>query len=247
MPTQEPTPRPDGRALNQLRPVTLTRGWAKHAEGSCLAEFGDTKVLCTASIETTVPNWMRHTGSGWLTAEYGMLPRSTGSRHQRDSTRARPDGRTIEIQRLIGRSLRSVIDLRALGERTIVIDCDVLQADGGTRTAAITGAWVALYEALRHLQTTMNLRKMPLEHHITAVSVGIVHKQELLDLSYVEDSKAAVDMNVVMTEQNRLIEVQAGGEGQTFARAELERLLDLAQLGIEVLVPLQKAAVQDLL
>lgn len=246
MANPEPTPRHDGRALNQLRPVTLTRGWAKHAEGSCLAEFGDTKVLCTASVESTVPGWMRHTGSGWLTAEYGMLPRSTGSRHQRDATRARPDGRTIEIQRLIGRSLRSVVDLRALGERTIIIDCDVLQADGGTRTAAITGAWVALYEALHGLQKTANLRKSPLTQHVTAVSVGIVNKQEMLDLSYVEDSKAAVDMNVVMTAQNRLIEVQAGGEGQTFSREELNRLLDLAQLGIDHLVPLQQAAVKDI-
>ncbi|MBV9864477.1 MAG: ribonuclease PH [Abitibacteriaceae bacterium] len=246
MPSPETTRR-DGRAPNQMRPVTLTRSWAKHAEGSCLVEFGDTKVICTASIENSVPAFMRNTGSGWVTAEYGMLPRSTGSRKQRDSTRGKPDGRTIEIQRLIGRTLRSVIDLRAVGERTITLDCDVLQADGGTRTAAITGAWVALCEALCGLRDKEKLRKLPLEHHVTAVSVGIVGKQEVLDLPYEEDSRAAVDMNVVMTETGRLIEVQAGGEGQTFNREQLNRLLDLAQIGIDYLVPLQQEAVKDIL
>jgi ribonuclease PH len=240
-------PRRDGRAPDQMRPVTLTRGWAKYAEGSCLAEFGDTKVLCTASVESSVPGWLRHSDTGWVTAEYGMLPRSTGSRNQRDATRSRPDGRTIEIQRLIGRSLRSVVNLRALGERTIIVDCDVLQADGGTRTAAITGAWVALCEAMCQLRKESKIRGMPLTSNVAAISVGIVGKQELLDLAYEEDSRAAVDMNVVMTEQGRLIEVQAGGEGQTFTRAELGRLLELAKIGTDLLVPLQNEAVKDIL
>ncbi len=241
-------PRRDGRAPDQMRPVTLTRGWAKYAEGSCLAEFGDTKVLCTASVESTVPGWLRNSDTGWVTAEYGMLPRSTGSRNQRDATRSRPDGRTIEIQRLIGRSLRSVVNMRALGERTIVIDCDVLQADGGTRTTAITGAWVAVCEAICRLRADGLVRTMPLSYHVAAVSVGIVDKQELLDLCYQEDSRAAVDMNVVMTDQGRLIEVQATGEGQnTFTRSQLDSLLDLAATGINSLVALQKQAVQDIL
>jgi ribonuclease PH len=240
-------PRRDGRAPDQMRPVTLTRGWAKYAEGSCLAEFGDTKVLCTATVESTVPGWLRNSDTGWVTAEYGMLPRSTGSRNQRDANRSRPDGRTIEIQRLIGRSLRSVVNLRALGERTIIVDCDVLQADGGTRTAAITGSWVALCEAICQLRAQSKVRGMPLANNVAAISVGIVGKQELLDLAYEEDSRAAVDMNVVMTEQGRLIEVQAGGEGQTFTRAELGRLLELAKIGTDLLVPLQNEAVKDIL
>lgn len=239
--------RRDGRAFNQLREVKLTRGWAKHAEGSCLIEFGDTKVLCTASIENTVPPFLRNSGSGWVTAEYGMLPRATGTRRQRDGSRGKPDGRTIEIQRLIGRSLRSVVDVRMLGERTIYIDCDVLQADGGTRTASITGAWVALCEALNVLKKDGVFRRIPIQHHVTAISVGIVNKQELLDLNYEEDSRAAVDMNVVMTESGRLIEVQAGGEGQTFSREELDRLIALAQAGIDSLVPMQREAVKDIL
>jgi ribonuclease PH len=239
--------RRDGRAPGQIRPVRLTRGWAKHAEGSCLTEFGDTKVICTATVETNVPPWMRNTGSGWVTAEYGMLPRSTNTRHQRDGGRGKPDGRTVEIQRLIGRSLRSVIDMRLLGERTIMVDCDVLQADGGTRTASITGAWVALCEALGKLRDDGTFRRLPLKQHVTAISVGLVGKQELLDLTYEEDSRADVDMNVVMTETGRLIEVQAGGEGATFSREELDRLLALAQAGIDQLVPAQREAVKDIL
>ncbi|HVF10051.1 MAG TPA: ribonuclease PH [Abditibacteriaceae bacterium] len=238
--------RNDGRAFNAMRPVRLTRSWAKYAEGSCLVEIGDTRVLCTASIDNTVPRWMQNSNSGWVTAEYGMLPRATGSRNQRDAARGRPDGRTIEIQRLIGRSLRCGIDLRALGQRMITIDCDVLQADGGTRCAAITGGWVALYEALARLRTDATLRGMPLAHNVAAISVGTVAGQELLDLNYAEDSKAAVDMNVVMTEKGRLISVQAGGEGETFSQDELDRLLELARAGIDQLVAQQNEAVRDI-
>jgi len=239
--------RHDGRALNEMRLVKLTRGWAKYAEGSCLVEIGDTKVLCTASIDTTVPRWMQNSNSGWVTAEYGMLPRATGSRNQRDAARGRPDGRTIEIQRLIGRSLRCGINLKALGQRMITIDCDVLQADGGTRCAAITGGWVALYEALARLRADSTLRAMPLKHNVAAISVGTVAGQEMLDLNYPEDSKAAVDMNVVMTEDGRLISIQAGGEEETFAQDELSRLLELAKAGIARLVQQQNEAVKDIL
>ncbi len=238
--------RPDNRAPDALRPVRLTRGWAKYAEGSCLVEFGDTKVLCTASIDSNVPAWLRNSGTGWLTAEYGMLPRATGKRNQRDATRGKPDGRTIEIQRLIGRSLRAAINMKTLGERTITIDCDVLQADGGTRTAAITGAWVALCEALSKLKNDGILRAWPLTEQVAAVSVGIVNERELLDLRYAEDSRASVDMNVVMTATGRLIEVQASGEGATFSVEELGRLVTLAQIGIGELTKLQQEAVKDI-
>jgi ribonuclease PH len=192
-----------------------------------------------------VPGWLRNSGSGWVTAEYGMLPRATGSRNQRDAARNRPDGRTIEIQRLIGRSLRGAINLRALGERSIVVDCDVLQADGGTRTAAITGAWVALREAIGTLRRDGVVNGQPLQGNVAAISVGIVGRQELLDLAYEEDSRASVDMNVIMTGDGRLIEVQAAGEGQTFTRAELGRLIELAKIGIDQIVPLQNEAVRD--
>lgn len=239
-------PRNDGRAPDQLRPITFTRGWAPHAEGSCLAEFGGTRVLCTATVENTVPAWLRNSGTGWVTAEYGMLPRATHSRNQRDGSRNRPDGRTIEIQRLIGRSLRGAINMRTLGERSIVVDCDVLQADGGTRTAAICGAWVALREAIAGLRRDNLVHGQPLQGNIAAISVGIVGRQELLDLSYEEDSRAGVDMNVVMTEQGRLVEVQAAGEGQTFTRAELGRLIELAKIGIDQIVALQNEATKDL-
>ena len=238
-------PRLDGRAPDQIRPVRLTPRWAKHAEGSCLAEFGDTKVLCTASVESHVPGWLRNTGSGWVTAEYGMLPRATGSRNQRDGARNRPDGRSIEIQRLIGRSLRGAINLKALGERSIVVDCDVLQADGGTRCAGICGAWVALRGAVDGLRESGAINSQPMQSPVAAISVGIVGRQELLDLAYSEDSRATLDMNVVMTEGGRLIEVQAGGEGQTFTRAELGRLLELAKIGIDQIIPLQLEAVRD--
>lgn len=239
-------PRIDGRLNDQLRPVRLTRGWAKNAEGSCLVEFGETRVLCTATIEHLVPVWKRGGGSGWLTAEYGMLPRATGKRTLRDGSRHKPDGRTIEIQRLVGRSLRAGIDLDALGERTVILDCDVLQADGGTRCAAITGAWVALAEALIGLRNSGKLRQLPLPFNVAAVSVGIAEGQEMLDLCYHEDAQAAVDMNVVMTGDGRLIEVQASGEGATFTRAEMGRMLELAKIGIDELVALQQAAVADI-
>ena len=242
--------RNDGRAPDALRPVRLPRGWAKPAEGSCLVEFGDTKVICTASVEKGVPQWMRGQGTGWVTAEYGMLPRSTGSRMYRPETRPRPDGRQIEIQRLIGRALRAVVNTRGLGERTVWIDCDVLQADGGTRTAAITGAWVALREALAGLSSGNTLgsqmAQKALTNQVAAVSVGIVGGKELLDLNYEEDSKADVDMNVIMTGDGKLIEVQAAGEGQTFERAQLDRLMDLAQTGIQQLIEAQAEAVRDL-
>ncbi|HEX8550762.1 MAG TPA: ribonuclease PH [Abditibacteriaceae bacterium] len=247
-------PRIDGRAPDQLRPVRLTRSWAKNAEGSCLVEFGDTKVLCTASVENGVPQWLRGSGTGWVTAEYGMLPRSTGSRMQREGTRPRPDGRTVEIQRLIGRALRAVVNTRALGEKTIWLDCDVLQADGGTRTAAITGAWVALREALAVVAargTNQNnlgaqMIQKAITNQVAAISVGIAGRQELLDLCYEEDSRAAVDMNVIMTADGRLVEVQAAGEGQTFTRAELGRLIELAKIGIDQLIVAQNDAVRDL-
>jgi len=239
-------PRVDGRSPDQIRPAKFTRGWAKYAEGSCLVEMGETKVLCTASVDHNVPAWRRGMESGWVTAEYGMLPRATHTRTQRDATRSRPDGRTIEIQRLIGRSLRAVVDMRELGTRTVMVDCDVLQADGGTRCAAISGAWVAMYEAFCRLRADGHVRKIPLSGNVAAISVGVVGRQELLDLAYEEDSRAAVDMNVVMTEQGRLIEVQASGEGQTFTRAELGRLLELAKHGVDSLVALQNEAIKDL-
>ena len=239
-------PRPDNRADDALRPVRLTRGWAKHAEGSCLIEFGDTKVLCTASVDNGVPPWLRNSGTGWVTAEYGMLPRATGTRTQRESSRGKPDGRTIEIQRLIGRSLRAVMDMKALGERSITLDCDVLQADGGTRTAAITGAWVALCEALAKIKRDGALRAWPLQDQVAAISVGIVGGRELLDLRYVEDSRASVDMNVVMTAHGQFIEVQATGEGATFSREELNRLITLSQIGIGELCQMQRETVSDI-
>ncbi len=238
--------RVDGRTHDQIRPVKLTRGWAKHAEGSCLIEWGDTKVLCTASVESFVPQWIKGTGKGWLTAEYAMLPRSTGSRKPRDIAKLKMDGRSVEIQRLIGRSLRSVVDLKMLGERMITVDCDVLQADGGTRCASITGAWVAVYEALAKLQEKKTIRDNPMRRNVTAVSLGLVGEKLLLDLNYVEDSAAAVDMNVIMTNGGRLIEVQAGGEGQTFSREQLDQLLQLAEVGIDQLMPLQDEAVKGL-
>lgn len=239
--------RSDNRCPDELRNVQLTRSWARHAEGSCLIELGATKVLCTASIEETVPPWMRNTGKGWVTAEYGMLPRSTHSRKTRDGRkRAGADGRSVEIQRLIGRSLRAVVDMEALGERQVIIDCDVLQADGGTRCAAITGGWIALREALLQLEEEGLLEKNPLTHNVAAISVGLVDGAELLDLPYEEDGRAEVDMNVVMNSAGELIEVQATGEGQTFSRKQLNRLLDLAETGIIQLIGLQNACFTNL-
>ncbi len=231
--------RSDKRRADQLRPIKLTPAWARHAEGSCLIEIGATKVLCTASVEENVPNWMRNSGKGWVTAEYGMLPRSTHSRKPRDAGRSRPDGRGVEIQRLIGRSLRAVVDMRALGERQIVVDCDVLQADGGTRCAAITGGWVALSQAILTLQNKGILDKSPIIGNVAAISVGLVAGQAVLDLPYHEDSNAEVDMNVVMDGSGQLIEVQATGENTTFSRAQMNELLDLAESGIRELIELQ--------
>ena len=234
--------RPSNRSPDQLRPISFSRGYTQHAEGSVLVEFGATRVLCTASVEERVPPFLRGAGSGWITAEYGMLPRATGERMQREAARGRQGGRTLEIQRLIGRSLRAAADLKALGERTITLDCDVIQADGGTRTASITGAWVALCDALTSLQHHGALASSPIRHQIAAVSVGIYQGVPVLDLDYAEDSAAETDMNVVMNGDGGLIEVQGTAEGHPFSRAELAALLDLAQAGIEQILGAQRAA-----
>ncbi len=234
--------RPDGRSPDQLRPVRFTRDYTSHAEGSVLAEFGATRVLCTASVESGVPHFLRNSGRGWLTAEYGMLPRATHTRTAREAARGRQAGRTQEIQRLIGRSLRACIDLGTLGERTITIDCDVLQADGGTRTAAITGGYVALADAVERLVTRGQLARNPLHGQIAAVSVGIVGGRAVLDLDYAEDADAETDMNVVMNSGGAFIEVQGTAEGHAFRREELGSLLDLAAAGIAELCRLQLAA-----
>jgi ribonuclease PH len=230
--TSDAPGRPDGRGPGDLRPIRIDVGFIGSADGSALIALGDTRVICTASLVEGVPSWREGSGGGWLTAEYGMLPASTGSRRQRDATRGRPDGRTVEIQRLIGRSLRAVIDLDALGERTVYLDCDVIEADGGTRCAGITGAYVALKLALAKLVDQGKLSRLPLRTSVAAVSCGVVDGVPLLDLSYVEDSAAEVDMNVVMTGTEELVEVQATGEGVAFPRAVLDRLLELAAAGI---------------
>ena len=234
--------RPSKRAPGQLRPVTITRGYTKHAEGSVLIAFGDTKVLCTASVEDKVPSFLKGKGQGWLTAEYGMLPRSTHTRSDREAARGKQSGRTQEIQRLIGRSLRAVTDLTALGERTIQIDCDVLQADGGTRTASITGAWVAVQDAVSGLIARGALTTSPLKDQVAAISVGIYQGVPVLDLDYPEDSACDTDMNVVMTGAGGFVEVQGTAEGAAFTRAEMDRLLELASGGIGQLLTLQKQA-----
>jgi ribonuclease PH len=224
--------RVDGRAPDQLRPVKMTPGFMPNAEGSCLIEMGDTKVICTATIEDGVPRWMANKGRGWVTAEYSMLPRSTSERVGREVNRGRPSGRTQEIQRLIGRSLRAVTDMEALGERSIVVDCDVLQADGGTRTASITGAFVALSIAFDQLEERGAVASVPLMDSVSAVSVGVIDGVCCLDLNYIEDSKAGVDMNVIMTGAGQLVEVQGTAEHGTFDRSELDLMLDLATKGI---------------
>jgi ribonuclease PH len=234
--------RPDGRAADALRPVEIEPGFVRSADGSALIAIGGTRVICTASLVDGVPAWREGSGRGWLTAEYGMLPASTGTRRTRDSTRGRPDGRTVEIQRLIGRSVRAVIDVDALGERTVYLDCDVLEADGGTRCAAITGAYVALKLALDKLVDREALSVVPLRSSVAAVSCGIAGGQPVLDLDYREDSRAEVDMNVVMTGADELVEVQATGEGVAFSRDELDRLLELAADGIASLRQAQDAA-----
>ena len=237
-----PVFRNDSRPAEALRPTKLTPGYVSTPEGSVLIEVGHTRVLCNATIENGVPGWMRNSGKGWVTAEYGMLPRATLTRSPRESERGKVGGRTHEIQRLIGRSLRSVVDMRLLGERTIILDCDVLQADGGTRTAAITGACVALAIALGKLVTAGTLKQTPLKQMIAATSVGIVDGNSLLDLNYEEDSRATVDMNVVMLASGGLVETQATAEKDSYTRAELDALLNLAEQGIRELHTLQQAA-----
>jgi ribonuclease PH len=234
--------RPSGRKPDELRAVRIQRGFTRHAEGSVLVEFGDTRVLCTASVEERVPPFLKDTGRGWVTAEYGMLPRSTNTRTDREAARGKQSGRTQEIQRLIGRSLRAVVDLGALGARTVHLDCDVLQADGGTRTAAITGSFVALHDAIAWLQKKKLLRESPVRDFVAAVSVGIHQGAPVLDLDYAEDSACGCDMNVVMTGAGNFVEVQGTAEGAAFGRAELDRLIGLAERGIRQLIGEQKKA-----
>jgi ribonuclease PH len=233
------------RAANQLRPVRITRGFTVHAEGSVLIEFGGTRVLCTASVEERVPPHKRGSGEGWVTAEYGMLPRATHTRSDREAARGKQSGRTQEIQRLIGRSLRAVFDLAALGERTITLDCDVLQADGGTRTAAITGAFVAAQDAVNRLLADSKLSRSPIKEAVAAISVGIVDGVPLLDLEYVEDAACDTDMNVVMTASGGFVELQGTAEGVVFTRTEMNALLDLAEKGIADLLAAQQAALKS--
>ena len=234
--------RPSGRAPDQLRPVTIERGYTRHAEGSVLVSFGDTRVLCTASVDNRVPPFLRGKGEGWVTAEYGMLPRATNTRNDREAARGKQGGRTLEIQRLIGRALRACVDRGALGERTITLDCDVLQADGGTRTAAITGAYVALVDAVRWLQARKDLGRDPIHGAVAAVSVGIFRGVPVLDLDYAEDSACDTDMNVVMNDGGGFIELQGTAEGHAFRRNELEAMPALAEAGIARLVALQREA-----
>lgn len=230
----------NSRAFNELRSIKITRNYTKHAEGSALIEFGDTKVLCTASIISGTPRFLKDSNQGWLTAEYGMLPRSTHTRMDREATRGKQAGRTQEIQRLIGRSLRSIIDLKAIGDHTIAIDCDVIQADGGTRTAAITGGCIALADATNYLQQKLKLKQSPLKQLVAAVSVGIYKGNLMLDLDYSEDSEADTDMNVVMTEDGNFIEIQGTAERSTFTQSELISMLDLAKTGMQQLFKAQR-------
>ncbi|MBW7901330.1 MAG: ribonuclease PH [Rhodocyclaceae bacterium] len=232
--------RPSQRNTDQLRPLSIERGFARHAEGSALIRMGDTHVLCTASVEESVPPFLRGKGQGWVTAEYGMLPRATHTRTAREAAKGKQSGRTQEIQRLIGRSLRAVIDLKALGERQITLDCDVLQADGGTRCASITGAWVALFDACENLVAAGKLPGNPLREHVAAVSVGIYRGTPVLDLDYAEDSDCDTDMNVVMTSAGGIVEIQGTAEGEPFTREQMERLVDLAAAGIARLVDAQR-------
>jgi ribonuclease PH len=234
--------RPSGRRADELRPVRIQRAFTRHAEGSVLVEFGDTRVLCTASVEERVPSFLKDSGRGWVTAEYGMLPRATNTRSEREAARGKQSGRTQEIQRLIGRALRAVVDLRALGPRSIQVDCDVLQADGGTRTAAITGAFVALHDAMGWLQKKALISSLPIRDFVAAVSVGIYSGAPVLDLDYAEDSACGCDMNIVMTGAGGLVEVQGTAEGDPFARAELDAMLGLAERGIASLIGHQKRA-----
>jgi len=234
--------RPSGRSMDEMRQISIETGISLHAEGSCMISCGNTKVLCTASLEERVPPWLRNSGLGWVTAEYGMLPRATTSRNRREATAGKQSGRTQEIQRLIGRSLRAGIDRVALGERQITIDCDVIQADGGTRCASITGGWVALRLAVNKLMAAGDIKSDPITAHVAAVSCGIFGGQPILDLDYPEDSEAGTDANFVMTDNLRMIEIQGSAEGATFSRDDLNTLLDLAEKGVSELVTAQKAA-----
>ncbi len=242
--------RPSNRTADQLRKIKITRNFTRYAEGSVLIEMGDTQVLCTASVSERAPGWLRGTGRGWVTAEYGMLPRATGERNQREAARGKQSGRTVEIQRLIGRSLRAVVDLEALGECSITIDCDVLQADGGTRTASITGAYVALVDCVRYMQQAPENKKFrvptrdPIHGQVAAISVGLYRGMPVLDLDYAEDSEAETDMNVVMNEAGGFVEVQGTAEGHAFRREELDTMLGLAQGGIEQLLVAQRQALE---
>lgn len=249
MPGKEPSrvQRSDGRRPDELRSLVLRRRYTKYAEGSVLVELGDTRVVCTATIEDRVPPWLRGAGHGWLTAEYGMLPRATQDRSPRDASTGKVGGRVHEIQRLIGRSLRAVIDLERLGERTIWVDCDVLQADGGTRTASITGAFVAVMDALALLKRTGTVSKLPVREFLAATSVGIIDGVPSLDLTYSEDSRARVDMNIVMTESGKFVEIQGTGEGAAFTKAEANTLIALAERGIVTLIAKQREALSDIL
>jgi ribonuclease PH len=237
--------RPSNRQPDEMRAIRITRNYTKHAEGSVLIEFGDTKVICTASVEEKVPGFLRGKGQGWVTAEYGMLPRSTGSRMRREASGGKQGGRTMEIQRLIGRALRAGIDLEVLGENTISLDCDVIQADGGTRTASITGAWVALNDAIQYLLDKKVINKNPLHHQIASVSVGIFNGTPVLDLDYAEDSNAETDMNVVMNSDNGFIEVQGTAEGHPYSKDELNSMLALAEKGITELFTVQRSAIES--
>ncbi|BCL71508.1 Ribonuclease PH [Vibrio nigripulchritudo SO65] len=237
--------RPDDRAADQVRPIKMTRNYTAYAEGSVLVEFGNTKVLCNASVEENVPRWLKGQGKGWVTAEYGMLPRATHTRNRREAASGKQGGRTMEIQRLIARSLRAVVDLEAMGEIMVTVDCDVIQADGGTRTASISGASVAMADAFQHLIEQGKLKANPMKGHVAAVSVGVVEGKALCDLEYVEDSAADTDMNVVMTEDGRMIEVQGTAEGEPFSHEELLELLALAKTGIGTIVETQKKALEN--
>jgi ribonuclease PH len=236
--------RPSKRAPDEMRSIQITRNFTKHAEGSVLVEFGDTKVVCTASVEDRVPGFLRGKGQGWVTAEYGMLPRSTGSRMGREAARGKQGGRTMEIQRLIGRSLRAGINMEALGENTISLDCDVLQADGGTRTASISGAWVALHDAIQYMLKENMITTDPLHHQIASVSVGIYEGTPILDLDYAEDSNAETDMNVVMNSNDSFIEIQGTAEGHAFNQQELNAMLELAKKGISDILQAQRKAIE---
>ncbi len=237
--------RPSGRSAEQVRPIKITRHYTKHAEGSVLVEFGETKVLCNATIEESVPRFLKGQNQGWVTAEYGMLPRATNSRTQREAAKGKQTGRTMEIQRLIARSLRAMIDLKLLGEYTITLDCDVIQADGGTRTASITGASVALVDAINMMLASGKIKQNPIKSLVAAVSVGIVNGEAVCDLEYIEDSNAETDMNVVMTDDDRIIEVQGTAEGEPFSHEELLTLLELAKNGITTIIEAQKQALKD--